>query len=143
MSIVDFESKITGSVERLSESVVTVRSMKLMREIPFRTIPVKGSGSGFIIDSIGHVVTNYHVVDGASKVEVTLKDGRTYVGNVIGGDKATDVMLIKIDGTHLPAATLGDSEKLKVGQIALAIGNALDLPGAPTVSSGVVSAIGR
>jgi serine protease Do len=143
MVLSDFEGKITGSVDQLSEAVVVIRSIKLVHEIPFRTIPIKGSGSGFIIDSNGHIVTNYHVIDGASKVEVTLKDGRTYIGNVIGGDRATDVVLIKVEATHLPVVTLGDSEKLKVGQIALAIGNALDLPGAPTVSAGVISAIGR
>lgn len=143
MVLTEFEDKITGSVDRLSESVVTVRSVKLMREIPFRTVPIRGSGTGFIIDSNGHIVTNYHVIDGASKVEVTLKDGRTFMGNVIGGDKATDVMLIKVESGNLPAVKLGDSEKLKVGQLALAIGNALDLPGAPTVSMGVISAIGR
>jgi serine protease Do len=143
MSLTEFENKITGSVEKLSESVVTIRSVKLMREIPFRTVPIQGSGSGFIMDSNGHIVTNYHVIDGASRVEVTLKDGRSYMGNVVGGDRATDVVLIKVESGNLPAAKLGDSEKLKVGQISLAIGNALDLPGAPTVSAGVISAIGR
>lgn len=144
MPLTEFENKLTGSVDKLSESVVVIRSTKMARQTPFSgDSPVQGSGSGFIIDTNGLIVSNFHVIDGASKVEVILKDGRTYLGKVIGGDKATDVVLIKIEGDHLVPAKLGDSEKLKVGQTALAIGNALDLPGAPTVSAGVISAVGR
>ncbi len=139
----DLETKLTGSIEKLSESVVIVRSTRVAGGFPFGAVPVRGSGSGFIIDPKGYVVTNYHVIDGAKDVEVVLKDGRTYGGKVIGGDRQTDVVLVKIDGNGLPAAKLGDSEKLKVGQFALAIGNALDMPGGPTASLGVISAIAR
>lgn len=143
MALTEIEGKITAAVERLSESVVTIRSVKFNRGMPLRSAPVQGAGTGFIIDSNGHIISNYHVVDDAGRVEVTLKDGRTFMGMVVGGDRATDVALVKIEGTHLPAARLGDSEKLKAGQMALAIGNALNLPGAPTVSLGVISAMGR
>lgn len=143
MGLSELESKITDSVERLSESVVTIRSTKMVREFPLGPMPMQGSGSGFVISDDGKVVSNYHVIDGAEKVEVITKDGKTHVGRVIGGDRATDVVLIRVDEMGLPAANLGDSEKLKVGQAALAIGNSLDLPGGPTVSSGVISALGR
>lgn len=142
MALIEMEGKITGAVDRLSESVVIIRSTKVTREM-LTGNNAKGSGSGFVIDSIGHIVTNYHVVEGSAKVEVILKDGRSFDGAVIGGDKATDVALIKIDAPNLKPAKLGDSEGLKVGQMVLAMGNALDLPGAPTVSLGVISAIGR
>lgn len=143
MGLTELEDKITGSIDKLSESVVTIRSTRIMRQFPFGNAPINGSGSGFIIDSNGYIASNYHVVNGASKVEVVLKDGSAFAGNVIGGDKATDVVLIKIEGGNLPSARLGDSERLKVGQLALAIGNSLDLPGGPTISLGVVSALGR
>lgn len=142
MQLTELENKITKSIDELSESVVVVKSTRVAKDF-FARMPIRGSGSGFILNSQGHVVTNYHVVDGASKVEVILKDGRTFPGTIVGGDKATDVILIKIDGNNLPAAKLGDSEHLKVGQFSLAIGNSLDLPGGPTVSLGVVSAIAR
>jgi len=143
MGLSEYESKMTESVERLSDSVVTIRSSRLVNQFPFGATPVRGAGSGIILDPSGRIVTNYHVVDGATAVEVTLNDGRTFAGRVIGGDRATDVVLVKINGDKLTAAKLGDSEKLKVGQMALAIGNSLDLPGGPTLSTGVISALGR
>ena len=76
-------------------------------------------------------------------MQVTLKDGRTYIGEVVGSDEATDIAVVRVDARDLPAATLGDSESLRVGQFALAMGNALGLPGGPTVSLGVISATGR
>ena len=106
-------------------------------------MPIEGQGSGVIIDPQGTIVTNHHVIDDASKVQVHLKDGRTLVGEVIGSDSATDVALVKVKAENLPSASLGDSESLKVGQLVLAIGNALGLPGAPTVSMGVIGALGR
>src|SRR5207249_1403774 len=79
----------------------------------------------------------------STRVQVHLKDGRTFLGEVVGSDASTDIAVIKVQADNLPAASLGDSEKLKVGQIALAIGNTLGLQGGPTVSMGVVSALGR
>ena len=143
MAFEEFENKITRSVEELYESVVTIRSIRTQRERPFRSTPIHGAGSGVIVDSKGYVVTNYHVVGGAGRVDVVTKDGKVYPGNIVGVDQETDVALIKIDGEGLCAAKLGDSEKLKVGQFALAIGNSLDMPGGATVSVGVVSALGR
>jgi S1-C subfamily serine protease len=83
------------------------------------------------------------VIDGAARVQIHLKDGRSFVGEVVGSDASTDIAVIHVEADNLPSANLGDSEHLKVGQIALAIGNSLGLQGGPTVSMGVVSALGR
>lgn len=139
----ELESRITGAVEKLSESLVSISSMRLERRFPYGVVPLEGQGSGVIIDRSGLIITNNHVIEGATRVQVSLKDGRNFVGEVVGADEATDIAVIKVDADDLPAATLGDSEKLKVGQFALAIGNALGLPGGPTASLGVISAMGR
>jgi S1-C subfamily serine protease len=143
MPLTGLESQVTGAIEKLSESVVGIDSTKLTRDSRFGLVPIEGQGSGVIIDPSGTIVTNHHVIDDASKVQVHLKDGRTLVGEVIGSDAATDIALVRVKAENLPSAALGDSESLKVGQFVLAIGNALGLPGAPTVSMGVISALGR
>jgi serine protease Do len=143
MALTEIEKKVIAAVDELGKCVVVIRNLQGVQHTPYGNVPIGGSGSGFIIDSNGNVVTNFHVIANAKQVEVILRDGRIFNGAVVGGDKATDIALIKIEGTNLPVAKLGDSEKLKVGQMALAIGNALDLPGAPTASMGVISALGR
>jgi S1-C subfamily serine protease len=130
-------------VDKLSESVVSISSTRLASSYSNRVVPIEGEGSGVILDSQGFIITNNHVIDRAAKVKVMLKDGRNFFGQVIGGDESTDIALIKIKADNLPAADLGNSDALKVGQIALAIGNALGLDGGHTVSAGVVSALGR
>jgi len=137
------ENQVTEAVERLSESVASIDSVRVTRDFRYGLVPIEGKGSGLIIDRNGYVITNNHVIDGATRVQVHLKDGRTFLGEVVGSDSSTDIAVIKVDAYNLPAASLGDSEKLKVGQIALAIGNTLGLQGGPTVSMGVVSALGR
>lgn len=143
MDLRTVQDEITDAVAKLEESVVSIDSTRLARDYRFGVVPLEGQASGVIIDERGYIVTNNHVIDDAARVQVTLKDGRTFVGEVVGTDPATDVALIKVESRNLPAAKLGDSEKLKAGQIVLAIGNALGLPGAPTVSMGVISALGR
>ena len=107
---------------------------------PQQTRP--SSGSGFIIDPRGYVLTNNHVVANASDITVTLEDKRTFKAKVVGSDAETDVAVIKIDGDHLPSVPLGDSDKIRVGDWAIAIGNPLGvLRGSVTV--GVISARGR
>ena len=101
----------------------------------------RGSGSGFIINSSGQIVTNSHVVDGADRVTVTLKDGRTFNGKVLGEDPVTDVAIIKIDANNLPTLSVGNSDALQPGQAVIAIGNPLGLNN--TVTSGIISATGR
>lgn len=101
----------------------------------------QGTGSGFIINSNGQILTNAHVIDGADTVNVTLKDGRTFVGKVMGADPVTDVAVVKIQANNLPSVPLGDSEQLKPGEWAIAIGNPLGLDN--TVTTGIISATGR
>jgi len=143
LDMVETERQITTVVAQLQRSVVSVGSVRMARDWRFGAVPLEGQGTGVIIDPKGYVVTNNHVVANAERVQVTLEDGRSFVGEVIGSDPATDIALVRVEAKDLPAARFADSEKLKVGQFALAIGNALGLPGAPTVSLGVVSAIGR
>jgi S1-C subfamily serine protease len=143
MALAQLENQVVEAVEKLSESVVSIDSMRLARDFRYGVVPLEGAGSGVIVSENGYIITNNHVIDDATRVQVNLKDGRSFVGEVIGGDVATDIALLKVDAKDLPTAKLGDSEKLKVGQIALAIGNTLGLPGGPTVSLGVISALGR
>jgi serine protease Do len=106
--------------------------------------PRRGTGSGFIIDSDGHILTNTHVVADASRLTVRLLDGREYTARVVGSDVSTDVAVIKIElrpGESLPVAPLGDSENLRVGDWVLALGNPLGLDF--SVTAGIVSAKGR
>jgi S1-C subfamily serine protease len=101
----------------------------------------QGTGSGFILTSDGHIVTNAHVVEGADIVTVSLRDGREYEGEVVGIDPVTDLAAIKIEASDLPVVELGNSENLIPGQWAIAIGNPLGLD--YTVTVGIISAIGR
>jgi len=101
-----------------------------------------GLGSGFIIDRDGTILTNYHVVEGADKIAVTLSDGQNFPAKVLGQDQKTDIAIIKIDARQdLPAVTLGDSDRLEVGEWVMAIGNPFGLD--HTVTAGIVSAKGR
>lgn len=130
----------------------------------FRIFPIEGVGSGIIIDNQGHILTNYHVVDHARRLKVTLHDGRTFNAKVIGTDKLTDLAVLKIElnsksfddsnnndtdyhdnksMTSVPFAKLGDSDILKVGQIVIAVGNPFGLTGGPTVTTGIISSINR
>lgn len=101
----------------------------------------RGNGSGFIVNSNGEILTNAHVVDGADRVTVELKDGRKFDGQVLGEDPVTDVAVIKIDADNLPTVPMGDSDKVQPGEAVIAIGNPLGLN--YTVTSGIISAIGR
>ncbi|MCI6208935.1 MAG: Do family serine endopeptidase [Prevotella sp.] len=107
----------------------------------YRTPKKQGTGSGVIISTDGYIVTNNHVVEGADELTVTLNDNKEYSARIIGTDKTTDLALIKIDGKNLPAITIADSEKIKVGEWVLAVGNPFNLTN--TVTAGIVSAMGR
>lgn len=109
-----------------------------------QTVPERierGTGSGFIIASDGRLITNAHVVNGAEKVQVTLKDGTSYQGRVLGTDSITDVAVIKIEATDLPIVSFGNADDLTPGEWAIAIGNPLGLDN--TVTVGIVSALDR
>ncbi|PSB08736.1 serine protease [Pleurocapsa sp. CCALA 161] len=101
----------------------------------------KGMGSGFVVSSDGLILTNAHVVEGSDRVTVTLKNGQTYQGRVMGTDSLTDVAVIKIEANSLPAVIFADSDQLQPGESAIAIGNPLGLDN--TVTTGIVSATGR
>jgi S1-C subfamily serine protease len=101
----------------------------------------RGGGSGVLFTPDGYLLTNAHVVGRSNTVEVALPDGSSHQGNVVGTDPATDLAVVHIDGSHLPAAELGNSSKLRVGQLVVAIGNPLGF--SSTVSAGVISALGR
>ena len=109
----------------------------------FNPVPVEGAGSGFLIDTDGHMLTNYHVVQGAQTIEVTLGDQSRYKAKLIGADTRNDIALIQIDakGHKLTALPLGDSRNLLVGQRALAIGNPFGFQS--TLTTGVISSLGR
>ncbi|MEO0431893.1 MAG: HhoA/HhoB/HtrA family serine endopeptidase [Cyanobacteria bacterium J06656_5] len=101
----------------------------------------RGQGSGFVVKADGLIWTNAHVVEGADTVTVTLKDGREFKGEVVGEDPLTDVAVIQVDAQGLPTVTLGNSEQLRPGEWAIAIGNPLGLDS--TVTAGIISATGR
>jgi serine protease Do len=109
--------------------------------IPPRQRVERGTGSGFIIDKQGDIITNAHVVEGSTSVTVTLKDGRKFEGKVLGTDPLTDIAVVKVKGDNLPVVKLGSSANLQPGEWAIAIGNPLGLDN--TVTAGIISALGR
>ena len=106
-------------------------------------LPPRGAGTGIVLDEDGHILTNSHVIEGAETISATLHDGETYDARVVGLDPATDLAVIKISADGLAPAALGESANLLAGEDVIAIGYVMGLPGAPSVSKGVVSAVGR
>jgi S1-C subfamily serine protease len=141
----DFSLAIREVAQKVKPAVVQITNeqtqVDFFTQQPF-TVPA-GVGSGVIYDSQGHILTNDHVVEGAQALLVSLPDGRSFKAKLIGADPLTDLAVVQISGSNLPVAELGDSSQLQVGDWVVAIGNALALPGGPTVSAGVVSALGR
>lgn len=157
------ESFVAAAVRKIGPAVVRIDTEKtIVREAPspfddpffhnffgpdsFPRVPqeelLRGQGSGFIIDETGDILTNAHVVNGADRVVVTLKDGRSFDGAVEGVDEVTDLAVVKIEEkTALPVAPIGDSDKVEVGDWAIAIGNPLGLDN--TVTLGIVSTLKR
>jgi len=112
-------------------------------EGPSKEFKQRSLGSGFIIDNEGFIVTNNHVVEGATELVVSLADGRVLTGTIVGTDAFTDLAVVKINATDLPVAAFGDSGALRVGEVAIAIGNPVGLEFARTVTAGVISGINR
>lgn len=134
---------IAAAVNKTGPAVVRIDSSRTLsnRAAQSRDRVLRGTGSGFIIQSNGLVLTNAHVVDGADTVTVTLKDGRTFTGRVLGEDRLTDVAVVKIQASSLPTVSVGNSDQLKPGEWAIAIGNPLGLDN--TVTAGIISATDR
>jgi len=137
------ETTVLDILEKVSKSVVNISTIKIVHHMFYQAVPVKGMGSGTIIDSKGYILTNNHVVGGAEKIGVTLWNGEILEGRLLGSCSVHDTAVIKVDRKDLLAAELGDSDKLRVGQRVYAIGNPFGLAGGPTVTSGVISAVNR
>ncbi|MHB0867839.1 MAG: S1C family serine protease [Chloroflexota bacterium] len=137
------EDTIVSVYERVSPAVVYITSQVAVRETAFGEFPQTGTGSGVIIDKQGHILTNNHVVAGAERLEATLANGDTVPAKLLGRDPGNDLAVVKIDidESKLTVASLGDSSKLRVGQLAIAIGNPFGLE--RTITVGVVSSLGR
>lgn len=135
------EASVSDIAAFASRSVVMVNT-EVNAFNMFGSQTVQAAGSGVIISSDGYIATNFHVVEGAANVKVTLADGSEYPAYVVGGDKDNDIAVLKIDATGLTAASIGDSEKLAVGEFCLAIGNPLGTLGG-TVTDGIISALDR
>ncbi len=130
-------------VRRLRPSVVYVQTEAVQLNVFSQPVPSTGVATGIVIDAKGLIVTNNHVIDGAQRITVSLADGRSFSATVVGGDSSTDLAILRIQADNLAPAVLGDSSQLQVGDDVVAIGQALDLPGGPTVTKGVVSALNR
>lgn len=156
------EELLVNAIEKVSKNVVNIASVRMVTDELLRIFPIEGVGSGIAIDNQGHILTNYHVVDHARRLKVTLYDGRTFNAKVIGTDKLTDLAVLKIEYDSnnssnnnnnnnpdnkaidsIPSAELGDSDNLKVGQIVIAVGNPFGLTGGPTVTTGIISSLNR
>jgi S1-C subfamily serine protease len=124
-------------------AVANIVTRTLEYDVFMEPVPVEGAGSGFVIDPRGYILTNFHVVQNAQNISVTLGDRSHYEAKFIGADERNDIALIKIDpkDRKLPALTMGDSDNLQVGQRVLAIGNPFGFQS--TLTTGVVSALGR
>jgi S1-C subfamily serine protease len=136
----DAEEENNISVYRkVLPSVVNITSRTVAFDFFYGEVPEQGQGSGFIIDKQGHILTNYHVVEGAQQVEVTFSDRKKYKAQIVGLDQSHDLAVIQIKGVNLTPATLADSKTLAVGQKVFAIGNPFGLSG--TMTRGIISSI--
>ena len=133
-------TEIVSIAELATKTIVQVQVGNISDEGEFLTT---GGGSGVVISGDGLIMTNHHVIDNSTEVRVVFEDGRMYEGEIIGSDRLTDIGLLKITASNLIPISLGNSEELSVGDLAVAIGHPLTLGAAPTVTTGVVSALER
>ncbi len=133
-----YSRAVVGVVNQVGPAVVSITVKQRARS---RRPEREGAGSGVIIAPDGFILTNNHVIEHASEVEIGLTDGNTFTAQVVGADDATDLAVVRAGASGLPTAELGDSASLRVGQLVIAIGNPLGFSN--TVSTGVISALGR
>ena len=142
-SVTEDEKNNITVYEKVADGVVNITSTAIQMDFFFNAVPTQGSGSGSIIDTKGHILTNHHVVANAQKLEVTLADGSKWPAKLIGSDPDNDLAVIKIDAPKekLRVIPMGDSKNLRIGQKVLAIGNPFGLE--RTLTTGVISSLGR
>ena len=136
-----YSNAVISASEKISPSVVKIDVAQAGRSRSGEPRERQGGGSGFVFTPDGLILTNSHVVHGATRIQVSFSDGHRFPAHTIGDDPATDLAVIRIDAPQIVAAPLGDSQKLRVGQLAIAIGNPYGFQ--YTVTAGVVSALGR
>lgn len=142
--LIDIEEQLVVNVyDRVSPAVVHITSRAYVYSFFHEIVPQEGTGSGFVYDQLGHIITNYHVVEGAEELEVTLADGAMIPAELVGADPYNDLAVIKIDVSpeKLHPVELGSSADLRVGERAIAIGNPFGLD--RTLTTGVISSLGR
>lgn len=129
--------------ERANRSVVHITTKSAQRELLFMEVPAEGTGSGSVLDQAGHILTNYHVVEGAAQILATLHNGESYSASIVGFDPPNDMAVLKISAPRemLAPIALGDSSRLRVGQIVYAIGNPFGLE--RTMTTGIISSLNR
>src|SRR5512136_1402067 len=142
-AITEEERNNISVYEKAADAVVNITSTAVQMDFFFNPFPSQGSGSGSIIDTRGHILTNHHVVANAQKLEVTLADGSKWPAKLVGSDPDSDLAVIKIDAQKekLKVIPMGDSKNLKIGQKVLAIGNPFGLQ--RTLTTGIISSLGR
>jgi putative serine protease PepD len=142
-SITEDEKNNIAVYEKVADGVVNVTSTAIQMDFFFNAYPTQGSGSGSVIDTKGHILTNHHVVANAQKLEVTLADGSKWPAKLIGSDPDNDLAVIKIEAPRekLKVISMGDSKNLRIGQKVLAIGNPFGLQ--RTLTTGIISSLGR
>ncbi len=136
-------SQVTSVAEALGPAVVGIVNKVLARDVFGRAVQEQGTGSGVIFDASGLIVTNNHVVANATELIVSLADGRKVRAKLVGTDELSDLAVIKIDAPNLKAAPFGDSDRVRVGDLAIAIGNPLGLEFERTVTVGIISGLNR
>ncbi len=133
-------TEVVSIAELATKTIVQVQVGTLTEDGEFLSA---GGGSGVVISNDGLIMTNHHVIDNSTEVRVIFEDGRMYEANIIGSDRLTDIGLVKIEASSLIPIAIGNSDKMLVGDLAVAIGHPLTLGAAPTVTTGVVSALER
>ncbi|MBN2393120.1 MAG: trypsin-like peptidase domain-containing protein [Anaerolineae bacterium] len=143
VAMLSLQSRIIAVYKAVSPSVVNITNRSYAYSMFGQAIPQEGSGSGFVYDTEGNIITNYHVIENAEELLVTFSNGNVYPAKVVGADSLNDLAVIHIDaGADLPSPLmLGNSSTLDVGQFVLAIGNPFGLE--QTLTTGVISALGR